>query len=89
MGCSGQGVNVTSVDPLLLWRKEFPILATTTYMTSHSLGAMPLRVQDALAEFTEIWATRGIRAWNEGWWEMPRSVGNLIDASSAPVPEKS
>ena len=30
-----------TMDPLLAWRKEFPILAHTTYMISHSLGAMP------------------------------------------------
>ena len=31
-------------DPLLAWRKEFPILEHTTYMISHSLGAMPRQV---------------------------------------------
>jgi len=65
-------------DPLLAWRREFPILAHTTYMISHSLGPMPLRAQAALREFTETWATRGIRAWEEGWWEMPLTCGDLI-----------
>src|SRR5579872_3231543 len=63
------------MDPLLAWRKEFPILASTTYMVSHSLGAMPRRASDALAQFTGAWATRGIRAWEEGWWNMPVTVG--------------
>ena len=66
------------MDTLLAWRSEFPILASTTYMISHSLGAMPKRVSAAMAEFTETWATRGIRAWEEGWWDMPITVGNLI-----------
>jgi kynureninase len=66
------------VDPLLSWRKEFPILATTTYMMSHSLGAMPRRTLDSLQEYGETWATRGCRAWEEGWWEMPITVGDLI-----------
>ena len=65
-------------DELLVWRKEFPILETTTYMISHSLGPMPRRVQGAMAEFAETWATRGIRAWDEGWWEMPVTCGDLI-----------
>ena len=65
-------------DPLLAWRDEFPILAHTTYMISHSLGPMPRRTQDALKEFTDIWATRGIRAWEEGWWTMPMTCGDLI-----------
>jgi kynureninase len=65
-------------DPLLAWRGEFPILAHTTYMISHSLGPMPRRTQDALKEFTDIWATRGIRAWEEGWWAMPMTCGDLV-----------
>jgi kynureninase len=66
------------MDPLLAWRKEFPILGHTTYMISHSLGAMPQRAADRVREFTDTWATRGIRAWAEGWWDMPLTVGNLI-----------
>lgn len=65
-------------DSLLQWRAEFPILEHTTYLISHSLGPMPRRATVALKEFTEVWATRGIRAWEEGWWEMPIICGNLI-----------
>jgi kynureninase len=65
-------------DPLLAWRKEFPILDRTVYMISHSLGAMPRRTRDRLNQFADAWDTRGIRAWEEGWWEMPVTVGNLI-----------
>ncbi len=65
-------------DPLLAWRSHFPILANTTYMVSHSLGAMPQEAVAQLHEFTDTWATRGVRAWHEGWWEMPVTVGNLI-----------
>src|SRR3984957_3059631 len=66
------------MDPLLSWRAEFPILAKTTYMITHSLGAMPRRTEDRLREFAETWSTRGIRAWEEGWWQMPITVGNLV-----------
>jgi kynureninase len=66
------------MDPLLSWRKEFPILERTVYMISHSLGAMPRRTRDRLTQFADEWDTRGIRAWEEGWWEMPVTVGNLI-----------
>jgi kynureninase len=65
-------------DPLLEWRKRFPILARTTYLVSHSLGAMPAGVPQRLAEYAETWATRGVRAWAEGWWEMPLSVGDRV-----------
>ena len=45
---------------------------------SNSLGAMPRRVPARLAEYAEQWATRGVRAWAEGWWSMPVSVGDGI-----------
>jgi kynureninase len=69
---------IATGDALLVWRKEFPILSHTTYMISHSLGAMPERARERVAEYADTWATRGIRAWEEGWWEMPVTVGNLV-----------
>jgi len=65
-------------DPLLAWRPEFPALENSVYLISHSLGAMPRRTRDRLNEYADVWSTRGIRAWEEGWWEMPIAVGNLI-----------
>jgi kynureninase len=66
------------MDELLSYRKDFPILDRTIYMISHSLGAMPARVYDRLREFADLWATRGIRAWADGWWEMPVKTGDKI-----------
>ena len=65
-------------DSLLRFRDEFPILETTTYLVSNSLGAMPRAVPARLAEYAEEWATRGVRAWAQGWWEMPIAVGDEI-----------
>jgi len=65
-------------DGLLAWRKEFPILDGTVYLISHSLGAMPARTRDNLVQFADTWATRGIRAWEEGWWQMPVTLGDLV-----------
>jgi len=65
-------------DPLLAYRDEFPILERTTYLVSNSLGAMPRTVADRLAEYVDDWAELGVRAWNEGWWEMPVAVGDEI-----------
>jgi kynureninase len=65
-------------DPLLRFRDQFPILERSTYLVSNSLGAMPRGVADRLAEYAREWATRGVRAWAERWWEMPVSVGDEI-----------
>jgi kynureninase len=67
-----------NADPLIGWRKEFPILEHTTYLISHSLGAMPRGAALRLQQYAETWASRGIRAWDEGWWEMPVTVGDLV-----------
>ena len=60
------------------WRRHFPILANTTYLVNHSLGAMPVGVYDKLRAFADQWATRGVRAWAEGWWDAPVNVGNVL-----------
>jgi kynureninase len=65
-------------DTLLEWRREFPILDRTVYLISHSLGAMPRGTYDRLHEYADAWATRGVRAWAEGWWDMPVTVGNQV-----------
>ena len=60
------------------WRDEFPILSRSVYMISNSLGAMPQQTRANLADYADTWATRGVRAWEERWWEMPMEVGNKI-----------
>lgn len=60
------------------WRSEFPILSRSVYMISNSLGAMPKQTARNLAEYAEIWSTRGVRGWEERWWEMPTEVGDKI-----------
>ena len=63
---------------LLDYRAEFPILEHTTYLINHSLAAMPRRAADRLAEYAAMWAERGIRAWGEGWWTTPMTVGDQV-----------
>jgi kynureninase len=66
------------MDDLLKWRAEFPILDKTTYMISNSLGAMPRGVYDGMRAYADSWGERGVRAWEEGWWEMAVGVGDKI-----------
>ncbi len=76
-------------DSLLRFRDEFPILGTSTYLVSNSLGAMPRAVSAQLQAYATQWAERGVRAWAEGWWEMPVTMGSriapLIGASAGEV----
>ena len=66
------------MDELLNWRAEFPILGRTTYMISNSLGAMPRGVYGGMRAYADSWAERGVRAWEEGWWDMAVGVGDKI-----------
>jgi kynureninase len=63
---------------LLEYRSEFPILEHTTYLASHTLGPMPRRAPELLAEFARMWGERGIRSWAEGWWATPIRVGDQV-----------
>lgn len=65
-------------DRLRRLRSEFPILEKTCYLVSHSLGAMPRGVEGEMRAFARAWAERGVRAWQEGWWEMPVGIGDLL-----------
>jgi kynureninase len=67
-------------DDLLGYRSQFPILERTTYLISNSLGAMPQGVYEALKGYADIWATRGVRAWEERWWMLAAQVGDEIGA---------
>jgi kynureninase len=67
-------------DDLLRYRSEFPILERTTYLISNSLGAMPRAVYEAMHNYAETWATRGVRAWEERWWMLAAEVGDEIGA---------
>jgi kynureninase len=63
---------------LLAYRDRFPILEHTTYLINHSLGAMPAAAEERMHEYARAWRERGIRAWAEGWWQMPITVGDQI-----------
>jgi kynureninase len=65
-------------DPLLAWRDRFPILETSTYLISNSLGAMPRAAADGVARYAELWTTRGVRAWAEEWWELGSAIADRV-----------
>jgi len=76
-------------DPLLAFRDEFPILSSTNYLVSNSLGPMPRTVPEKMAEYARDWGELGVKAWNRGWWELPVDIGNeiapLINAGAGEV----
>ncbi len=70
------------------YRSRFPILADSTYLVSHSMGAAPLGARNALEAYWDEWASDGPEAW-ERW--LPRiaaiadGIGALIGAAPGSV----
>jgi kynureninase len=74
---------VTAHEDLLERRDDYPVLARKTYLASHTLGAMHRRTPQRLAEFTDLWAERGVVSWETWAPEVERVadlVGSLIGA---------
>jgi len=75
-------------DSLLRWRDEFPALERTTYLVSHSLGAMPRAAVDHMRAYTDLWVQKGINAWEDWLPEVDRAgerVGKIIGAPNGTV----
>ena len=70
-------MSITTTAPL--HRERFPILADSTYLVSHSMGAAPLAARAALDEYWTSWATDGPQAW-ERW--LPQ-IGEIADGIAA------
>src|SRR5438046_5775586 len=39
---------------------------------------MPGATRDALEEYADLWASRGVRAWGDKWWMMSIEIGDII-----------
>jgi len=66
------------MHPLESYRDRFPILEHTTYLINHSLGAMPVGADEGLRRYAREWRERGVRAWEEGWWETSVAAGDRL-----------
>ncbi|HYM20803.1 MAG TPA: aminotransferase class V-fold PLP-dependent enzyme, partial [Candidatus Kapabacteria bacterium] len=59
------------------YRSHFPILETSCYMISNSLGAMPREAEAELMRYTHEWATDGVEAWHS-WFPLVDTVSGLF-----------
>ncbi|MGH7672774.1 MAG: aminotransferase class V-fold PLP-dependent enzyme, partial [Gemmatimonadales bacterium] len=58
----------TRPHSLARYRSEFPIFRDRIYLNTCSLGALGDRTRRKLAEFLDLWQTRGAAAWYDVWW---------------------
>jgi selenocysteine lyase/cysteine desulfurase len=80
----------SSVTPRALglarYRGEFPIFRDKIYLNTCSLGALGERSRRKVAEFLDIWQSRGAAAWYDVWWEaladLRRRYGRIVNAAA-------
>jgi selenocysteine lyase/cysteine desulfurase len=56
-----------TAHPLARYRAEFPIFRDRVYLNSCSLGALGDRTRRKVAEFLDLWQSRGASAWYDVW----------------------
>lgn len=68
-----------AADPLARFRDRFaPIEPDLVYLDGNSLGRPTAVALERLAALAEAWSTRLIRGWDDGWLELPLTVGNRL-----------
>ena len=78
----------SSVQPRALglakYRGEFPIFRDSIYLNTCSLGALGERTRRKVAEYLDLWQSRGASAWYDVWWEalgdLRARYGRIINA---------
>ncbi|GAC1393385.1 MAG: kynureninase [Polyangiales bacterium] len=68
---------MTDESALLKWRQEFPTLATSVHLISHSLGAMPTRARAKMEEYFAQWEQQSIDAWHD-WLPYVTDLGDVV-----------
>ncbi len=72
-----------AADPLAAFRDRFVIDDDlVAYLDGNSLGRVPKATLERLATFVrEEWGSRLIRGWDDGWVELPVTVGDELGAA--------
>lgn len=67
-------------NPLVAHRDTFVVAdADLLYLDGNSLGRLPVQAPAMVEDTTRRqWGERLIRSWNEGWWERPVALGDLL-----------
>src|SRR2546427_4169949 len=74
---------------LARYRSEFPIFRDRIYLNTCSLGALGERARRKVAEFLDLWQSRGASAWYDVWWagltDLRARYARLVGAAPAEI----
>lgn len=65
-------------DPLAIFKERFALPEGVLYLDGNSLGAQPLVARKEAAETMDQWRDELIKGWNQGWFDAPERLGNLL-----------
>jgi kynureninase len=68
-----------AADPLASFRERFvPTEQGLVYLDGNSLGRPTKASVERVNDLAEAWSKRLIRGWDDGWLEMPLTVGDIL-----------
>ena len=68
-----------AADPLSSFRDKFvPTEEGLIYLDGNSLGRPTKASVERVNELAAAWSKRLIRGWDDGWLEMPLTVGDIL-----------
>jgi len=75
----GAAAALDASDPLRAFPDRFAIDPESVYLDGNSLGCLPWITVERLHDVVALeWGARGVRAWDEGWLELPLEVGDRL-----------
>ncbi len=74
-------VALDNADPLRGFRERF-VIDDLVYLDGNSLGRLPLSTVSRIREVVAQWGERVVRAWDEGWLELPVAVGDRLGSAA-------
>jgi kynureninase len=77
-----RAVELDKNDPLRGFTDRFAIDPEVVYLDGNSLGCLAWTTLERLHDVVALeWGARGVRAWDEGWLELPLEVGDRLGAA--------